>query len=307
MVGFVPGMLDAMTQVHGDNKEQATGPLSSVPLFARLDLTEQNDLHGRMKPRTVGGGEVIVWHGEKGESLFLIKGGVVAVAVPNEKGEHVHLAKIGPGGFFGELSLLDSGPRTATVRAVEPCELLELHRDQFMQFLLAKPDAALDMLSLLATRQRENQASMRAKNPNEAFAATRVTHWQRLSDVIATVSASQWFSLFHITWFGSWILLNIVGSLIYTHSVIVPDDKKASLPGWVFDPFPFGLLTMVVSLEAIFLAIFVMVSQNRQSEKDRLRTDLDYQVNVRAQEEVMRISRRLDNIERKLDEHARNG
>jgi uncharacterized membrane protein len=85
----------------------------------------------------------------------------------------------------------------------------------------------------------------------------------------------------------------------------VPDDKKALLPGWVFDPFPFGLLTMVVSLEAIFLAIFVMVSQNRQSEKDRLRTDLDYQVNVRAQEEILRISARLGSIENRLGDLSR--
>ena len=264
------------------------GPLSSVPLFAKLDTHEQHDLHGRMKPRIAASGEVVVWHGERGESLFLIKQGLVAVAVPNDKGDHVHLAKIGPGGFFGELSLLDSGPRTATVRALEDCELLELHRDQFLQFLHAKPDAALDMLSLLATRQRENQAMMAARNPNEAFAASRITRWQRISDIIATVAASQWFMLFHAGWFGLWIGINVLASV-------------GALPAKLaFDPFPFGLLTMVVSLEAIFLAIFVMVSQNRQSEKDRMRTDLDYQVNVRAQEEIMRISHRLSSIEAKL-------
>jgi uncharacterized membrane protein len=273
-----------------------------VPLFARLGLEEQADLHGRMKPRAVNAGEVIVWHGEQGDSLFLISDGSVEVVIPNERGEHVHLAEIGRGGFFGELSLLDSGPRTATVRATDRCELLELHRDQFMRFLMGRPDAALDMLGLLATRQREGQAAMRSMNPNEAFAATRITTWQRLSDVIAAVSASQWFTLFHAVWFGVWILMNVSGSLIYAHAVIIPDDKKGLLPGWVFDPFPFGLLTMVVSLEAIFLAIFVMVSQNRQSEKDRLRTDLDYQVNVRAQEEILRISHRLSTIETRLGE-----
>ncbi|MFT3683555.1 MAG: DUF1003 domain-containing protein [Phycisphaerales bacterium] len=273
-----------------------------MPLFARLGEAEQADLHGRMKPRRVEAGEVVVWHGEQGESLFLISNGTVDVVVPNERGEHVHLAKIGRGGFFGELSLLDSGPRTATVRASERCELLELHRDQFMRFLMGRPDAALDMLGLLATRQREGQAAMRSLNPNEAFAATRITMWQRLSDIIATVSASQWFSLFHVAWFGTWIILNVTGSLIYARSILVPEESKHLLPGWVFDPFPFGLLTMVVSLEAIFLAIFVMVSQNRQSEKDRLRTDLDYQVNVRAQEEILRISQRLSSIETRMGE-----
>jgi uncharacterized membrane protein len=294
-----------MSQAETAQTDQVKGPLSGVPLFARLDLVEQRDLHGRMKPRAAAAGEVVVWHGEKGESLFLIQSGLVGVAVPSDKGEHVHLAKIGPGGFFGELSLLDSGPRTATVRALEPCELLELNRAQFMQFLMSRPDAALDMLSLLATRQRENQALMRTANPNEAFAASRITPWQRLSDVIATVSASQWFSLFHVTWFGTWIILNVIGSLVYAHTVLVPEEKKPDLPFWVFDPFPFGLLTMVVSLEAIFLAIFVMVSQNRQSEKDRLRTDLDYQVNVRAQEEILRISHRLSSIEARLGEQPR--
>lgn len=298
-------MLGPMDEPQGGQSAAISGPLSSVPLFARLDLTEQQDLFGRMKPRTVAEGEVIVWHGEKGESLFLVTSGLVGVAVPSDKGEHVHLARIGPGGFFGELSLLDCGPRTATVRAIEPSGLLELSRDQFMQFLLAHPDAALDMLSVLATRQRANQALMRTMNPNVAFAASRVTPWQRLSDVIARVSAGQWFTLFHVTWFGVWILLNVVGSIVHAGSILVPEEKKGALPGWVFDPFPFGLLTMVVSLEAIFLAIFVMVSQNRQSEKDRLRTDLDYQVNVRAQEEIMRISQRLSSIEAKLAE-ARN-
>lgn len=293
-----------MAGTTGESAE-TRGPLSGVPLFARLDLNEQSDLRGRMRPRTAAAGEVIVWHGEKGDSLFLVDRGSVEVIVPSERGEHVHLAQIGPGGFFGELSLLDSGPRTATVRAAEPCDLLELHRDQFMQFLIARPDAALEMLSLLATRQREGQAAMRSTNPNEAFAATRITTWQRLSDVIASVSASQWFSLFHLVWFGSWILLNVFGSLVYTRSVLVPDERKSLLPPWVFDPFPFGLLTMVVSLEAIFLAIFVMVSQNRQSEKDRLRTDMDYQVNVRAQEEILRISQRLSAIETRMGELAR--
>lgn len=291
-----------MTEVQSGQNERVIGPLSGVPLFARLDLAEQHDLHGRMKPRTAADGEVIVWHGEKGDSLFLVTSGLVGVAVPSDKGEHVHLAKIGAGGFFGELSLLDSGPRTATVRALEPCELLELNREQFMHFLMARPDASLDMLSVLATRQRANQALMRTANPNEAFAASRITPWQRMSDVIATVAASQAFTLFHACWFGLWILLNVAGSLIYAHTILVPEEKKGALPFWVFDPFPFGLLTMVVSLEAIFLAIFVMVSQNRQSEKDRLRTDLDYQVNVRAQEEIMRISQRLGSIEARIGE-----
>lgn len=262
-------------------------PLANVPLFARLDAAEQADLIGRMKPREVEEGTVVVWHGERGDSMFIIIAGSLGVSVPSDKGEHVAVATLTAGGtgcYFGELSLLDGGPRTATVRANEPCRLLELHRKDFMAFLLAKPDAALDMLSTLAIRQRESLSALRGmKNPNEAFASQRTTLWQRVSDVIASVAAGQWFMIFHLVWFGVWIGLN----------VFLPTDSA-------FDPFPFGLLTMVVSLEAIFLSIFVMVSQNRQSEKDRLRTDLDYQVNVRAESEILALSAKLDRMENLL-------
>ncbi len=264
-------------------------PLAHIPLFARLDSAEQADLASRMKPRAVSAGTVVVWHGERGESMYSISSGHMSITVPNEKGEHVPVAALGPGGYFGELSLLDGGPRTATVRALEDCQLLELHRNDFMAYLRARPDAALDMLSTLAIRQRESLSALRQmKNPNIAFEAGRTNWWQRVSDVIATVAASQWFMIFHVAWFGVWILLNVLAAMGALPAVLA------------FDPFPFGLLTMVVSLEAIFLSIFVMVSQNRQSEKDRLRTDLDYQINVRAQTEIMEVTHRLERIEELL-------
>mgnify|MGYP000900574315 CR=1 FL=1 len=123
------------------------------------------------------------------------------------------------------------------------------------------------------------------------FEQTRITLWQRVSDIIATVAAGQWFTVFHLVWFGTWILLNVIGAFMQNPPKV-----------FAFDPFPFGLLTMVVSLEAIFLSIFVMVSQNRQSEKDRLRTDLDYQVNVKAETEIVGMSRRIEHIEEMLAE-----
>lgn len=272
----------------------ASGLLSHIPLFSRLSPCDQADLHAMMKRERFEPNQTIFWLGDRGDSFYLLESGQALVTVPNSKGEHVTIASVGPGGFFGEISLLDGGVRTATVRAAEPTTTFSLSRNDLREFLLKNPSAGIDILAVMGQRLRANNEVLRqSTNPNEAFAQTRVTTWQRVSDIIATVAAHQWFTVFHVCWFGAWILLNIVGALMTN-----PPKMFA------FDPFPFGLLTMVVSLEAIFLSIFVMVSQNRQSEKDRLRTDLDYQVNVKAETEIVGMSRRLEDIEAMLIELA---
>ena len=280
--------------VPGDRHDE-TDPLGHIQLFARLGKTERAELFSAMTTQEVPANQTVFWLGDKGEIFFLVESGEVAVTVPNERGEHVTLNTLGPGGFFGEISLLDGGPRTATIRTTEPTKLFMLSRSALHDFLFKRPDVAIEILTVMGQRQRASTEQLRAmKNPNEVFEARRMTLWQKISDVIASTAASQWFTLFHITWFGIWIALNAAGAL-FEHP-----------PGlFAFDPFPFGLLTMVVSLEAIFLSIFVMVSQNRQSEKDRVRTDLDYQVNVKAQTEIMGIARKLDQIEGRIEALAR--
>jgi uncharacterized membrane protein len=272
----------------------ASGLLSHIPLFSRLDPRDQADLHAMMKRERFEANQTIFWLGDRGDSFYLLESGQALVTVPNSKGEHVTIASVGPGGFFGEISLLDGGVRTATVRAAEPTTTFSLSRNALREFLLKNPSAGIDILAVMGQRLRANNEVLRqSTNPNEAFAQTRVTAWQRVSDIIATVAASQWFTVFHVGWFGAWIVLNIIGGFMSNPPKL-----------FAFDPFPFGLLTMVVSLEAIFLSIFVMVSQNRQSEKDRLRTDLDFQVNVKAETEIVGMSRRLEDIEAMLIEIA---
>lgn len=274
-------------------------PLAGILLFSQLSAQERIELVEQMTTASLGPNQTVFWLGDKGDAFYVVRQGQVAVTVPNDGGEHVTLDTLGPGGFFGEISLLDGGPRTATIRTLLPCEFLVLSRERFHAFLQRRPDVAIEILSVMGQRQRSSTQALRnLKNANEVFAQSQVTLWQRVSDVAASVAASQWFTLFHLAWFGSWILVNLIGALAYTGTVNVPEEKLALLPAWVFDPFPFGLLTMVVSLEAIFLSIFVMVSQNRQGEKDRLRTDLDHQVNVKAQTEIMNIVRRLEALER---------
>jgi uncharacterized membrane protein len=271
-------------------------PLAHIPLFARLEPEGQQALLAVMTRQMTPSGETVFWVGDAGDTLYVVESGQVTITAPDERGDHILLDTLGPGGVFGEISLLDGGPRTATVRALTDVSLLALRRDAFHAFLRQRPEVAIDILQIMGARQRTSTAAIRGlKNPNAVIAA-RTTIWQRVSDGIATVAASQVFTLVHVAWFGSWIVMNV-----------------AAAAGWLpdalgFDPYPFGLLTLIVSLEAIFLSIFVLVSQNRQSERDRIRTDLDYQVNVKAHLEIMGIVDRLKRIEAAVTgDNARGG
>lgn len=277
--------------VSSSSIKPASGPLSHIPIFAAVSPAEQQALLDAMHLQRFEANQTIFWRGDEGDSFYLISIGQVAVTVPNDDGRHVTLDHLGPGRFFGEISLLDGGPRTATVRTTQPTEVYVLSRDDFHAFLRKHPDVSIQILTVMGQRQRASTEALRGmKNPNLAFEQSRVTLWQHTADLIATIAANQWFLLTHVVWFASWIGFNLL-----TTAEVLPQN-------WAFDPFPFGLLTMVVSLEAIFLAIFVLVSQGRQSEKDRLRTDLDYQVNVKAQTEIMNLTRKLDRVESLLRE-----
>jgi CRP/FNR family cyclic AMP-dependent transcriptional regulator len=261
-------------------------PFAHIPMFAHLDEVEHQALMAIMARRNVAAQETIFWLGDHGDALYVVDSGQVIITAPDERGDHITLDTVGPGGVFGEISLLDGGARTATARAATATSLLALPRDEFHAFIRRHPDVAIGMLQLMGTRQRASTAALRGlKNPNAVIAET-ATIWQRASDVIAKVAASQVFTLTHMTWFGTWISMNVLAA-------------AGIISGRLgFDPYPFGLLTLIVSLEAIFLSIFVLVSQNREAQRDHIRTDLDYQVNVKAHLEIIGIIDRLERIER---------
>ena len=253
--------------------------LANIPLFAKLNPAELAELSGLLKEQKVENQQPVFWIGDEGADFYLVQVGRVAVCYPDELGHEITIAVLAAGDFFGEISLLDGGPRTATVRADGDVQLLSLSRHDFLEFLKRNPSAGIHILTVLGQRQREMLEKLRGvKNVNEVM-EERTTRWQKIADVIAAVSASQAFVIFHIILFAGWMVVNkVIG-------------EKA------FDPFPYNLLTMVVSLEAIFLSIFVLVSQNRAGEKDRIRADLDYQVNLKAHLEVMQLHRKIDRIE----------
>jgi uncharacterized membrane protein len=261
--------------------------IANIPLFGKLSPSEVAELAGLLKEQRVGAQQPVFWIGDEGADFYIVQVGRVAVCYPDELGHEVKLAVLGPGDFFGEISLLDGGPRTATVRAEGDVRLMSLSRHDFLEFIRRNPSSSIHILTVLGQRQREMLEKMRGlKNVNE-IAEERMNVWYRVADKIAAVSASGTFLGLHLAWFAVWIIPNVV------------QGEKG------FDPFPFGLLTMIVSLEAIILSIIIMVSQNRAGEKDRIRADLDYQVNLKAHLEVMQLHRKIDRIERAVG--AMNG
>jgi len=233
-------------------------------------------------------GETLFRAGEPGESLYLVRAGEVELSIQDNVGQKITLDTARLGDFFGEIALLDAGPRTATAVALADTELIELDRDDLLLLFQKKPDAALHMLAAMGRMTRKADALLRTRVSRNANAEVeeRATFVQRVADWLAWFSGSMLFLLLHALWFGAWIALN-VGIL--------------NIPGLSgFDPFPFGLLTMIVSLEAIFLSTFVLISANRQTEKDKVRADIEYDVNIKAEMEVAYLHDKADHLHEEM-------
>jgi CRP/FNR family cyclic AMP-dependent transcriptional regulator len=256
--------------------------LLNIPLFSKLSPVELTALTLLLKTKKFAESEPIVYLGDDGSEFFIVQHGKVGVSHPDESGKEVTLAELGPGNFFGEISLLDGGPRTANVRAVVDVTLLSLERGQFVEFLLQHPAAAVHILTILGARQRELLEKLRGiRNVNEAISGeqTRLQRWLSRS---AGVFASERFLLLNTLFIGVWI---VVHSLLW-HKPIE----------WLDQPPTFFWLGFMITLESIVIGMFVLNAQRRQAERDRVRGDLEYQVNVKAHVEVMELHRKVDRL-----------
>ncbi len=256
--------------------------LAEVPFFQLLDGEERKALANVLDEATFKQGETIFNFGDPGDALYLVRSGKVELYVKDHTGQKTVLAVAERGDFFGELSLLDNGPRTATATALDDTDTLVLDHGDLQLFIRSKPDAALDMLTVMGQRMRQAGDRLRdrvSRNANEEIAEE--LNWvQRIANFIAEYSGSMPFLTLNAAVFLSWIVLNV-----------------RLIPGIVpFDPFPFGLLTMAVSLEAIFLSIFVLLAQNLQAAKDRIRGDIEYQINLNAELEVGHLHEKVDRM-----------
>lgn len=255
--------------------------LANIRMFEHLNEDDRIALAPVVDELKVPAGHTLFQAGDPGDSLFIARVGQMELFIKDTAGQKIVLHTAEPGDMFGELAMLDFGARTATALALTDSEVLVLDRDDLILLFQRKPEAALHMLASLSGLTRKADELLRtrvSRNVNEEM-EVHSTVLQRIADWIAWFSGSMPFLMINGGWFIIWIVINT-----FAVGIIA------------FDPYPFGLLTMIVSLEAIFLSCFVLISQNRQAEKDRVRSDIEYEVNIKAELEIAHLHEKTDRI-----------
>jgi CRP/FNR family transcriptional regulator, cyclic AMP receptor protein len=258
--------------------------LAEVPLFHHLSDVDRARLAARIDVERVKAGTQMFGYGDPGGSLYVVRSGVVELYFKNDTGEHITLETVTTGQFFGEISLLDGGARTTAALVKEDLEALVIDRGDLEDLVAVSPAAAMSVLAAAGERLRTTVGLLRHTASRNANIETedRRTPVMRVADWISEFSGSLPFLFIHLAIFTLWIGLN-VGPL-----------GRSAVGGW--DAYPFGLLTMAVSLEAIILSVFVLLSQNRQVARDRVRNEIEYGVNVKAELQIAHMHEKVDNM-----------
>ncbi len=256
--------------------------LRQVPLFESLDEEAAKELSGLLETLDCEAPKVLFRAGDAGDAMYIIERGKVRISVQATDGRELTLTELGQGDFFGELTLLDRQPRSANATVSEESRLAVLSREHFLSFMRSKPNVALEMLTALAHRLRRTDELLRhsvTRNVNVEEAA-RLTLSDRAADIIAEFGGSWKFILAAVFFFNLWVLIN---SLLLTKGG--------------FDPYPYLLLSTGINMLAVLQAPIILMSQNRQSHKDRLRSEIDYQVNLKNELALNEILQRLKVLE----------
>jgi CRP/FNR family transcriptional regulator, cyclic AMP receptor protein len=259
--------------------------LAQVKLFELLDENELDELAAVIDSLSLPAGHIIFHAGDFGDSLYIVGSGEVELYVKDTAGQKIVLTVAEENDLFGELSMLGERPRSATAMTLTDTELLLLDRGDLLLLFQKQPDAALNMLAAMSTMLRKVDRLLQtrvSRNVNEEM-EEKLPTLQLIADWIAWFSGSMMFLIINGLWFVIWIGIN---------TLPLGMDQ--------FDPFPFGLLTMIVSLEAIFLSCFVLISQNRQAAKDKIRADIEYDVNIKAELEIAHLHEKVDHIHEQM-------
>jgi uncharacterized membrane protein len=258
--------------------------LKDIPFFTLLDDQERAVLAARLDEVRIPAGKVIFQVGSPGGTLYVMLQGEVELYFVDPTGERVVVEVVHEGEFFGDLSLLDGGPRTTSAVVTQDLVAIAVEREDIEAFLKLQPAAALDLLAATGRRLRETVKLLRqaaSRNVNVETEDHR-SKTEKAVDWISNFSGSLPFLYIHCLLFAVWIGLNVGG---------LADTRVGG-----FDPFPFGLLTMAVSLEAIILSVFVLLSQNRQADRDRVRNEVEYKVNLKAELEIAQMHVKVDEL-----------
>lgn len=260
--------------------------LKKIPLFSSLDDATLEELSGYLKKETYPAHHTIFWMNERGDHLYIILSGRVQICYIDEEGQEVTLSTIGAGSFFGELSMMDGGPHTATARAAEETELLTLDRSTFYRFLDKHPRLSHTLMHVLTSRLRANTVKMRTVvNVNKELEAKR-TRFQRFIDNLAKSLTSSAFLTAYFLFIVVWIAAQIYFHKKTQHEAIDFLDK----------PPTFFILGFLLTLTSFLLTVLILNSQRRQAENDRIRGEIEYQVNLKAQAEIMKLQLKMDQL-----------
>jgi len=257
------------------------GLLANVPFFKLLDDDERSQLASALEVVRLPTGTVIFEAGDPGDSLYVVRDGVADISITDATGDRIVLETVGPGRFFGEISLLDNGPRTATVVVTEELEALRVARADLERFLHRNPSAALDLLTTIGHRLRETSQRLRyaaSRNVHDKAEDSR-TRAQRTVDRVARSTGQMPFLVGVALFVCGWVTINLTLRLL---DVPFRDD------------FPFGVLANISELTGLFLTIFLLVSANWEEAKDRARADIEYEVSLKTERELAHLHEKVD-------------
>jgi uncharacterized membrane protein len=260
--------------------------LREVPLFALLDDDELKVLAGQVELRTFAARQRIYKIGDPAGHAYVLLSGTVRVSAIDEDQQDVVVDEPTSGEFFGFASMLDQTPHQTNAVAVDDAVCLEVDRDDIMTLIQQKPHAGMDMLTVLGQHLHAAHQLVRgraARNPNEMI-EREATFGERIADAVAAFG-------------GSWTFI-----IAFLSSLVVYSTINVYLGGRAWDPYPFILLNLMLSMLAAIQAPVIMMSQNRQDTKDRLRGELDYDVNRRAAAEIQGLARKLNLLIDKVDD-----
>src|SRR5438309_11193629 len=257
--------------------------LRHVPLFESLDDETARKLCQLLESIDCKAKTSLFRAGDEGDAMYLIERGKVRICVQGTDGRDMTLTELGRGDFFGEMALLDGQRRSADAIVAEDARLAVLSREHFLSFMRRNPNVALELLTALANRLRHTDELLRrsvTRNVNVEEAAQR-TLADRAADIIAEFGGSWKFIISAVFFFNLWVLIN---------SWLLADSA--------FDAYPYLLLSTAINMLAVLQAPIILMSQNRQSHKDRLRSEIDYQINLKNELALNEIIERLKALER---------
>jgi len=255
--------------------------IRSVPLFASLNNEAAQEVYTLLQSRNVPSGTSLFRAGDSGDSLYLIDGGRVRISVTDDDQKEIVLAELAEGDFFGEMAIIDGKQRSADATVLEDARLYVLAREDFLRFINHNPAVALQLLSATFQRLRHTDRMLQqrvSRNVNEEQ-DKRMTIADRAADALAEFG-------------GSWKFIGVALALIVFWIAL---NSYFLLSG--FDAKPYAMLNLVLAVISGLQAPIIMMSQNRQGSKDRLRADLDYQVNLKNEIALNEVLRRLDVLE----------